>query len=680
MKRARNPICRYQSLEDRRLLASFAFYPDNIRLQSFATDQVLSIFEQGDSIAFYLPEGDIWHGTDVPGSIEGNGTSQLNIHPDMFVGRSLHITDDTKTIDTVFASNLDLRLFLSGDSVSQSPDTSLNLTGGLFANSVALREPGNELDVSIHSTYVDVFSHQPIEIRDLVASYGGIRSTESLSVGTYDPSFSRLQVNVTVTLAAPILEINSARLGVTGRLNLYGRDSISFVSNNVNPDDGSVLGGPFIGHSELNQLNFQSLGDVRISIDESPGEFDYPRNGDVFLTGDNRAKNLSLDVGFKKLFDAPGTILIVQENAFLAATGTMYMADHPGNLLWIGKRAHLEAYSYFPFVAPGVPSGVEIFGNILISSAGDVRFGWLRSNDTTFITVVEDDSSYLARIGDASKRGSETATRRIEIHSPGDITIAPTGKLVSEYLILLYAEGEIKSADGMNQGIQTGVVELMGAEIDVDQLNLDQIKFTSTGDVSIQSDSNLYLRGENEGRHLSITVDGQLGNVGGASILASSLDLTADSIWLANATSDDRLQIDGHASFHTRGSREFAVIGREGRVWLGSVSFNVDRMELHESDYLFLVGNNNARILTLSSTDFIFDGHGTRLEVAGNTTFQTPGGVLLNDHESDVVSLCGHTVFDVNTVAMISAVGNSTLHTWKVLNGAIERVHYDVLC
>lgn len=676
MRRNNSQSLDYGRLESRQLLASFAFYPDNIQLKSFAEDQVLSIFESGESVVFYLPEADLWYGTDLPGTIEGHGTSVLTMNRSLLIGKSLHVSDATETMDVVFASDLEFDIVLLADSVNQAAGTTLVLGGEILANAVTLREVDNQLDLSLYSTFVDLNSGNPIEIRDLVASFGGIRSASELSVGTYNPSFSRLQVNVTMTLEAPNLEIRSSRLGVTGRLNLIGRDSVSLISNNINPGDGTGFG-PFVGYSELNQLNFQSHGEVVIRMTEYPGEFAYPKIGQVFLVGDNRARNLSIDVAFESVFDVEQSTLQVAEHAFISATGKIFLADHAANLIHIGGRAHFEANSYFPEIAPGIPAQEGVFGSLYIAKPGDVRFGWLRSNDSTYITVHEDDVSYLARIGDADREGKKGATQLVDIQAGLGITIAPTGGIVSDSVIRLGTSGRIESAIGTEQVIRAKRLELTG-NVNLDQLEVAQVNFHSTGDVQLQSNRQLVLTGNNQAKDIFLTVHGLLANTSGTVVEAESLSVAAESIWLANASPADQVTISVQAVFSA--ANGFATVRRLGQVDVGLLNFNAYHTEMNLAGNLYLFGNNIAQRAILRSNDSIADAPGTQMRIAGDAVFATPRGVYLADRSSDFVSICGHTLFDVREFAFVNSTGTVEMNTWQVLNDAFELVVRDSEC
>jgi adhesin HecA-like repeat protein len=271
-----------------------------------------------------------------------------------------------------------------------------------------------------------------------------------------------------------------------------------------------------------------------------------------------------------------------------------------------------------------------------------------------------------------------TATKLVDIHSANGITIAPTGSIVSDSVIYLTANGKIESATGSDQLVRARLLRLRGTEISLDQLDVAQSNFQSEGDVRLQADSQLFLSGENQAADISLTVNGLLGNTAGTTIQGDSLKLAAESIWLANASATDQLLISGQAIFSAANS--YAIVGDLGDVKVGRLNFNAFHTNINLTSNMYLFGNSIANFARLSSNDYISDAAGAQIRVVSNAIFTTRKGVYLADNANDVVSLCGHTVFDVGDFAFVNPPGTVEMSTWEVLNGAHELVVPDSIC
>ena len=661
---------RYDSFEPRRLLAAFSVVENRFLLQAFAIEQVLSVSQDGDSTVFDLPNGDIWNGEDMEDRWAGNGTSTLRFA----VGRTVWLDDSTNPIDLFFATDFnDQNLRGSVENISQAAGTSVELTsGGLDADTITLAEPGNIFDgISLSSIgEVDIFSSQPIVLTDVTLHSGLIASSESVLIGEEPLRYpiSSFVVTGELTLEAPNLLVVSDAIGVTGQINLLGSEGIIVDSFN---EALEFYPSPFNGDSELNRLQFQSNGHVFISILEYHGEFNGTSVSEINLVGENTAKTLEFRGGDNRIFDAEGTSLIVEQNANFWGTQTVYLADHESDRISVGGHAHFDARPQI-FSVPGVELLLEP-GNLAINDAGDVRFGSFGSSASTYVTVFEDDSSFISNIG---RLGTHT-TEVILLSSKGNIELYQGGYIISKYHIDLSADGVISTYADEAKTFKASTANLTATQIFMDEVDTSQMTF-SPGNVILRSISDIALRGANTGQGIYLASEGRISNVANTSIQSNVMIAKSDqSIWLANASETDTLTVDGLASFQ---APDFAVVGQSGTANFGELSFDTGVARIKEASRMHLVGTNVAKAALLASSSYITDATLSELRVSGYLEFNTPTGVYLADDTRNRLSLCGLTAFNVGEFAHLHSNGEVEISNWTVADGAVEIVSFDSRC
>ncbi|MFK7769413.1 MAG: hypothetical protein AB8B55_19505 [Mariniblastus sp.] len=675
MVRIRKSKLGYDAFEPRRLLAHFGptLETSRLRLQAFAPDQVLSVSQDDNATVFTLPNGDVWSGNDIEGRWVGSGTSTLTYTASPRL--AIEIDDSTNPVDLFFATDFkDLTLYGDVEDISQSDGTSVQLTAGsLGGETITLTQPENIFDrVTLSSTgEANIYSSQKIDLPSASFHNGMIRSDESIVIGQKSGNTVRstFVASGNLTLEAPTLLIAADQIGVTGQINLFGREGIIFNSVNVYAEFDLS---PFNGNSELTRLQFQSEGHVFISILEDLGEFNGTSVSVINLVGENTAKTLEFRGGDNKIFDAEGTSLVVEQNANFWGTQTVFLADHESDLISVGGHAHFDARPKL-FLATGVEI-LEEPGNLVINEAGDVRFGSFGSNSSTYVTVFEDDASFISNIGRLGLHPTEV----ILYSSKGDFELYRGGFIISKYHVDLTADGRISTYADEAKTFKASTVNLTATQIFMDEVQTGLMTFNSSGNVILRSTSNIAIRGNNTAKGIYLTSTGRISNVANASIEADVLNAKSDrSVWLANAGESDNLMINGLASFQ---APDFVSVGQIGSANFGELSFNTGVARIKETSRMHLVGNNVADAALLSSSSYITDAANMRLSVSGYAEFNTPAGVYLGDDSRNKLSLCGFTAFNVGEFAHLHHNGELEISNWSVTNGAVEIVSFDSRC
>jgi len=345
--------------------------------------------------------------------------------------------------------------------------------------------------------------------------------------------------------------------GSGGRINLIANDDIRInSSNSYIPDFNS-------GISNLARLNFQAGGDVDISLSESWLDFSGPTNAaNLALVGDNFAQNLSINWDRARLIDASGATLNIAGNADLTVNSS-YLATNATDQIHVGGAVSFKAV---PFVF--TEGGGQVLSERVISIAqpGDVRFGSLQVEDATYLTVHEDDSTLL--LGASGNPNDVDVARQITIRSAADIEIEQTASIQSRGVITLEAEGDLVAQRG-DKILKAQRLNFRGATI------------------------NFTLIGSNTGHVVRVTTAGRIATTVGATLDARWLEMRGRSIWLANQTASDRINVNGRANFI---ATDFVILGLQGAFESKLINVQTDFANIEaERDLIFIGDNSIAR-------------------------------------------------------------------------------------
>ena len=638
------------------MLATISATSSQIFLESFVADELVSISESGNEQSFQLQSGDTWMVPSTAGT-SGDGTDTLTVDLDVVeAALSLRGSDST---DFVFATNISNSFFqIRGGDVTQESGTSVDLLNtSVTAESVRLAEPGNEFDLFfLEAAFADIRSENPIDVGDVFVDDGFIVSDQAIQIG--GPAFfvPSLVASGQITIESrDSIDILSERIGVTGRLNLRAVNDIQIDSRNV--DAGDSVGGPFNGDSELTRLNFQAGGDVNIAMSEVP-PFGIAQASNLALVGENFAQNFSLNVETAILINAPGMTLDVESNADLTVH-QIFMATNATDEIHVGRRAFIRA---IPLTddSGGTPNLVAASA-VWIADAGDVRFGWLRSEDTTFVTLHEDDSTNLVRVG--GNQSEIFDTELITIRSKGDIIVGGSAVIESRNGLNLEADGELFARAG-DKTFKATQVNFVGERIRLDSIDAASVNFNSPGDVTLSTDGTFNLRGTNTGQAVRITAGNRINSIGDATLDARWMEMNSRSIWLANQ--GGRISVAGRANLF---ASDFIIAGRAGTVESGSLNFQTQFADLSFEGNIQLIGDNIASTAMLSATDNIVDSFDTRLDILSNVDFNARA-VYLADSADDELVICGHANFNVTQFASVHINGTATIGSWRVVGAS----------
>ena len=662
----------YDRCEDRRMLATALQYGFELFLQGYQDEEVLSIRESGLVRSYRLTNGDAWNGN-VGAGITGLGTDTLYVNraanaPRTYVKGANY--PDTNTLDVVFASDIIGGPFrIEAESVSQVERTSLNLENEIFARSIVLTEPSNEFDLAkMSSEYLDLRSNTPIQFDNLYAGSGKIESTGIITIGDgYHPGFT-VDGNLTLESGSDI-RVFADRLGVTGRLNMIAPNNIRISSHNMFVEDCLCA---FNGNSELKNLNFKTQGLVDIDVTAHSDEYGIAPPIRTRLVGDNTAHQLDYNIGHAILTNAEGMTLTISSHADIRVH-KVYMANHATDRISIGQRAYIDArprvFFFFEELQYFLPSSTY-FGE-----QGDVRFGWFRSESSAYVTLHEDDSTYLVRGGGISRPFYETML--LSVNSNENIEVYEGAVVNAKELLVLRAEGRLTAEPGQSKTLSGRTVTLQGDSISVDQLNSGTINFNSRGNVQIDAISDATLRGQNTGHVVNVETPHRIATIQGTTLDAQRLTMIGRSIWLANRAANERISVAGRATL--RAPNEFVVVGQIGSVQAAHLNLQTGFAKVHFDNHLHLVGSNFASTARFFTSGNITDDLNATLHVANRTEFYTPGAVYLADgpESENQLMLCGHTVFDIGVFASVHTNGKVHMKSWDVTPGVGHWINVD---
>lgn len=667
MNRRKSNWLSYDRSEDRKMLAVAFGNAPFIHLQEFQPNEVVTFSETASEVQINLSSGDTWivEERSISGEVNpyegvsGSGTDTIVVDKSVFVPVLLLEGDSfsAPTVDVFLASDID-SLFselVAVRNVSQAAGTALSFGGTMSARgSILLPEAGNQFDggqfagPTIGAGYVDIRSDLPISLSSLGASGGIVSSGNEVSIS------SRLTVpgNELTIESDKSIEIRGGDFNVLGRLNLVAARDITVNINNIFDFDTDG------GSSDLAQLNFQAGGDVDVRLKELPFVFGPPREISVALVDENFAANLKIDIEVADLVNTPGMTLDIAGDAEFDVHN-VFMANNPDDRINIGRQAFFKAEPFTADLA-GEPI-TDDTSAIWIGEQGDVRFGWFRSENSTYVTVHEDDSTFLTVVG--GNTDPLLSTRLINIKSDEGIYLWATAQIESTWLTL-EANGEIRAQFG-EKILKGQRVHLRGSRIDLDHVDGDKVNFQSPGFVTLTAPRNLVLIGDSTAKAARLSAAAQIATVAFADLETGWLEMNAQSIWLANHEASDRISVSGQARFH---ATDYVVLGRQGTVEAGSMNIQTQYAEVIAQRRLVFFGDNVFETARLQSTGNILDLTGTRFEISRRADFTAPA-VYLADQSEDKLEICGHVNFNVTRFASVHRNGDVKIGTWRTTSG-----------
>ena len=593
MKRRRLSKLRYGRMEERRMLAFVD--PGFSRLDGFQVDETISITEDGGQLSYRLTSGDTWaltpNGRPLGIDITGIGTDTITVDQSDSSFTQVVGDNSAPTVDVVFASDISLlpSHFFGIENVTQLPGTAVTIDGDIRAEIIRLPEASNRVaGASIEADFVDIRSADRISF-DFIDIENGIIASDTdvlfTTPGRGNASFfssGGFAVSGQLTIeSGGSIGINSGAFwvgGSGGRINLIANDDILIDSfNSYIPDLNS-------GISNLARLNFQAGGDVDISLSESWLDFSGPRNaGNLALVGDNFAQNLSINWDRARLINASGATLNIAGNADLTVNSS-YLATNATDQIHVGGAVSFKAV---PFVFTESTGQVLSERVISIAQPGDVRFGSLQVEDATYLTVHEDDSTLL--LGASGNPNDVDVARQITIKSAADIEIEQTASIQSRGVITLEAEGDLVAQRG-DKILKAQRLNLRGTTINLDQVEGATVNFNSPGDVSLFAVQDFTLIGSNTGHVVRVTTAGRIATTFGATLDARWLEMRGRSIWLANQTASDRINVNGRANFI---ATDFVILGLQGAFESKLINVQTDFANIEADRDLIFIGDNS---------------------------------------------------------------------------------------
>ena len=316
----------------------------------------------------------------------------------------------------------------------------------------------------------------------------------------------------------------------------------------------------------------------------------------------------------------------------------IWFADSIGDIFHVGGAASFSATT----------------GPIEILDPGNVLFGSVNFNAPGDVLIVEDDSMTLF--------GANTS-QNLELHAYGNIADSSSTTIIASAdstfsgtnIVLSDTASDVLdiAGDADFSTITLGVLTIG----DLGAVNFGGLRFEVGGAVSVFEDSSTTLFGNNFAKALQLVSAGSITDRSSTSVLASSVSMNAQSIFLTD-TAADSFQSTGDSDFvSTTGDIHF---GSAGIVNFGHLTFNsAEDTTISSEGSVFLMGGTTRDLDLRSQFDL---GQGNPITATGSVVFQSFfGDVIMNQHFNDfgaVEVLGGSRVFlnDINSMS----VGNVT--------------------
>jgi hypothetical protein len=444
--------------------------------------------------------------------------------------------------------------------------------------------------------------------------------------------------SLTLTSAGSIADNNGATVTITNAATFNAATSIDLNEDATNSlgvgglayfNAGTTIAVGSAGTANFGTLRFTAAGDA--TIDE---------NSDTDLSGGSSAASLSLtSAGY--IADNNGATVTITNAATFNAGTSIALSEDASNTLDVGGLAYFNAAA-----------------NITVGSAGPANFGSLRFTTTGDVTIQEDSNTDLSGTSSAGNLNLDS-TGYIRDNNGATVTATGAGTFTAGSSIDL-------NEDGSN-GLSIGGLAYFDAATTIaigsaGTANFGSLRFTATGDVTIQEDSGTDLSGVSSAASLTLSSSAYIRDNDGAEItITNGATFNAGSNIELNEDVSNVLSVGDLAYFNAGTS---IAVGSAGTANFGLLRFTAGgSATIQEDSDTRLTDASSSTSLTLTSSGSIEDDNTATLAITGPATFIATTSITLNEVAANNIGVDGLASFTASTSIAIGSLGTANFGT-----------------
>lgn len=524
----------YESLEDRRLLATIVSY------DSATSGLIVEMTESNDSAVINITNGNV----SVNGSEDVDPLAPGTQSVVYTAVRKITVTGDSNETNQVIS--------LAGD---YSTANGARLQSALIQDVHQALIPGNYdfvtmLDISL--------SGSGGQISDLGIGRLSVGSTTQLLAGD-----NRISLTNPANDFVGAVEVDNGgadRFVILNDANDIQFDDVTSGSDFVVTAVGSItnVAGATIdvdGHSRLTGANITIGGAVDDSVSIGPVHITTTGNAEIHaesavILGNVQADNLTIRT-LQGIFDGRTTLVNVEMVATFEGGTRIRLGDNGSDTFNAGSL-NINSNGY---VSIWEDSSTDFTGNNFASSLGVISLGDITDDANAQLNVVNNASFEAENVVLGDETTDQFNAGSINFFASGDVSINENSgihiietKNRSERLFLR-STSTITDANDSQISVER-IVHLEGASVNIgdtenDSFNAGSVRFITSGQTRFSEDSDTNLIGTNEALSASIESAGAITNVyssdegdGTEIVVTSTTSFTAATISLGNEVND----------------------------------------------------------------------------------------------------------------------------------------------
>ncbi|MBN8602653.1 MAG: hypothetical protein J0M26_16580 [Planctomycetes bacterium] len=459
--------------------------------------------------------------------------------------------------------------------------------------------------------------------------------SNTADVGVIPTNIRDLEIdfpNANIDLAARTINL-TGNLGLYSGLSVFDGGSVVTVAGNSLVTAGNqitlanVAGEQFnvTGDASFSGINGVTVGSQGIA---NFGTLEFDSNGSVTIQEDSStvlassstANSLNL-TSSGAITDLSAASLVVTNGATLNATSDITLNEEIGNTLSIGALAYLNAGT-----------------SISIGSAGAANFGTLRFTSVNATTIQEDSNTDLSGASSADTLDL-TSAGYIQDNNNATIDITNNATFDAATTITLNED----ASNDLDVGGRAYFLATNGIAVGSDgTANFGSLQFSSTGNVSIYEDSDMFLVNNSNAGSLLLNATGSItDDVGVSLVVSTTADFVATSLIALADQVGDVLTVTGSAFFDAGSTIAVGVLGSANFGSVGLLTPSSATVVESSSTHLdgVDVGSLNLTSTNLITQSGVDTGAGTAYVVVAGTTQLTlssaTGSILLRRSSSN---------------------------------------------
>ena len=392
---------------------------------------------------------------------------------------------------------------------------------------------------------------------------------------------------------------------------------------------GTTIAVGSAGTANFGRLRYTSTGDATIDEDS-----------DTDLSGASSAASLSLTSAGYIADDNGATVTITNAATFNAGT-SIDLNEDASNTLDVGGLAYFNAAA-----------------NINVGSAGTANFGSLRFTTSGAVTIQEDSNTDLSSSSSASTLVLESAGY-IRDNNGASVTVTGAGTFTAGSSIDLNDDGSNGLSVGGLAYFDAATTIAIGSD---GTANFGSLRFTATGDATIQEDSGTDLSDTSSATSLTLSSSAYIRDNNGAVItITNGATFNAGSSIELNEDVSNALSIGNLAYFNAGTS---LAVGSAGSANFGLLRFTAgSSATIQEDSATLLTGASSSTSLMLSSSDSIEDDNTATVAITGPATFIATTFITLNEAAGNIITVDGLASFTAGTSIAIGSLGTANFGT-----------------